>query len=188
MGMFDNFNPLSMAAPLTNMILGNANNQVSQSMANSQMNFQREMSGSAHQREVQDLQKAGLNPILSAQTSGSSTPSGAAAPVSAPQISMPDFMANNISLKNLELAEKRLQLDKGVAAAGITNTLSDTDLKRSTKLLQEQGLLGRELGTSNAKPVRDALINGIQGIRDRVQKPQIIQSPNKSGAMLMPGL
>lgn len=41
--------------------------------------WQEYMSNTAHQREVQDLIKAGLNPVLSASLGGSSTPSGATA-------------------------------------------------------------------------------------------------------------
>lgn len=52
------------------------NNAWSAEQAQKQMDFQREMSNTAHQREVADLKAAGLNPVLSAN-SGASVPNGA---------------------------------------------------------------------------------------------------------------
>ena len=53
-----------------------ANRETSRSTAK-QMSFQERMSNTAHQRQMADLRKAGINPILSAKLGGASTPAGA---------------------------------------------------------------------------------------------------------------
>lgn len=60
-----------------NWISGN----MSAKEAQKNRDFQKDMSDTAHQREMEDMRKAGLNPALSAKTGGASTPSGNVAQV-----------------------------------------------------------------------------------------------------------
>lgn len=77
-----------MDANDTNMQLAANANAANAANAKDQMQFQEMMSSTAHQREVADLEKAGINPLLSAN-GGASTPTGAMATNVAPQVQNP---------------------------------------------------------------------------------------------------
>jgi len=52
-------------------------NRANRQLASRQMDFQREMSSTAYQRAMDDMRKAGLNPIMAYQQGGANTPAGA---------------------------------------------------------------------------------------------------------------
>lgn len=56
---------------------GRAANRANERIADKQMDFQERMSNTSYARAMQDLQNAGLNPILASRFGGASTPSGA---------------------------------------------------------------------------------------------------------------
>lgn len=124
------------AGLLGNLISGDANRREAQT----NRDFQEDLSNTAHEREVEDLRRAGLNPILSASGSGASTPSGSMA-------SMPD--AGPSLAKGVESAIAVRQQNKQFQGidADIGNKNADTKNKGV-----ENGLL-REQQAATAKDV-----------------------------------
>lgn len=94
------------------------NNAWSAEQAQKQMDFQERMSNTAHQREIADLQAAGLNPVLSAKLGGASTPSGA----------MPDGDTSGTSalIDLLQLSMETANSAAGAARAAASSVEQDT--------------------------------------------------------------
>ena len=154
----------NIVSNIANVSMTRETNAQNKDLAREQNLFQREMSNTAHQREVADLQAAGLNPMLSAGGNGGSTPSGAGSTMVAPQIEMPDIMAYGISLKQLEQADKKIAIDQANSAAGIAKTLSDTDLNKMKKILAQKGMIKAELEGEGAQVLRN-IIKFFKGVR-----------------------
>ena len=102
------------------------NNAFNASEAQKNRDFQKSMSDTAHQREVNDLVKAGLNPVLSAGGQGSSTPSGDSADADtnitgALASMLKSQMDNNAALQRVQLendaALQRAQIQASAAVS-----------------------------------------------------------------------
>ena len=110
-----------------------AANQTTLQFVREQMAFQERMSSTAYQRAMEDMKKAGLNPILAYQQGGASAPSGASMTAQTPQVSKPDFrdaLAPAVSsAASVYQTAQQLKLQQAGQAISAANSTADIALK-----------------------------------------------------------
>lgn len=112
MGLFSNIVGALTApwfGPASTIVGGVLQNAANRGASARQMSFQERMSSTAHQREVRDLEAAGLNPILSARYGGSSTPSGSAIPAQNIGAGVPAAISSAVQLRRVKAEIENLE-------------------------------------------------------------------------------
>lgn len=105
-------------------------NEANKDLSIEQMKFQERMSNTAHQRQVADMQAAGLNPVLSASGgSGASAPGGASATMQSTDPNgymgkaIQSGIGSALELASVQSALKKQEAETGKTAAETMNTI-----------------------------------------------------------------
>lgn len=104
--------------------------------------FQASMSNTAHQREVKDLLAAGMNPLLTTESRGASTPTGATANIENPARGITHSASQYVQNRELiktQIAQRGLleaQAQDAMAGANLKNASAATEVKRAENLSQ----------------------------------------------------
>jgi hypothetical protein len=155
---------------------GIAQNQASARAAREQMQFQEELSNTAYQRQIKDLEAAGVNPMLVTKLGGASTPPGAMPsfvnPAAMASQSFSAVQSSAAAMKQAETSERlsEPQIDKINAEVSnikaVTRNLDDEQHRiwAMTHMLNSQARLMQQQGVSQ-EVIRDhfrALIGKLQ--------------------------
>jgi hypothetical protein len=139
-------------------------NAASAQAASEQIAFQREMSNTAYQRQVEDLKAAGINPMMVTHLGGSSTPQGAM-----PMFVNPGAAAAGAggafggALSSAAQAEKT-GIESGIlgktglaqAKANLEKTVADIGLtaQQTAKVVKDTELVAEQIATEKERPAQ----------------------------------
>lgn len=127
-------------------------------LARENRRWQERMANTAHQRQMADLKKAGLNPLLTGKYGGSSTPSGNVAQVTNPMEGMGNIAS---AYSNLRQQRPLVQAQVDQVNAVTDKTSAEAELIRENVLRQKE-YTPLELDALTQKIDLDKATTGVQ--------------------------
>jgi len=160
---------ISSAGSLASSLIGYAS-------ARKQEKFQERMSNTAHQREVADLQAAGLNPILSAGGHGASTPAGSLFTPDNPFKDLAGTMARRKEIQQTGILNKKSmekmdnEIVESQTRAGLNSAMAEKTLQEVQSESVRTAMLGKEMELLGFKAGRELAETNLASARTMNEK------------------
>lgn len=189
--MFTGFEPALIAAgaQLVGGMMTNQSQQGIASQANAfsaaqtqaHMDFQERMRSTQYQTAVEDLRKAGLNPMLAYTQGGAGTPAGASAVGQQAQIRNPvEGMASSAAAfgniqADLDLKNSQVEVNKenvkNISADTMLKLLNDPKIRQETKnLIQQEMLLREQTAVASAQKTYTSALEAVERNKAMIQR------------------
>lgn len=150
-----------------------AANQFTADEAQKQRDFEEYMSSTAYQRQVKDMQAAGINPAMAMSGSGASTPSGASASSVAPQsgVSFSDLMQLIMMPMQKKLMQAQAGMFRDQGQAALIN--AGANVRNAGANERNAGTNERNAGTNERNAATQRMEAVTSRMRAQIEKSRV---------------